>query len=390
MRIGVPAEKFPGERRVALVPASIAPLKKAGLEVVIEQRAGEEAGFPDAAYQEKGAQIEASRSDVFAAADAILQVRTAGAAGAQGSADLALLRSGQIVIGMADPLGAPEAARDLAGRGVTAFALELMPRITRAQSMDVLSAMATISGYKAVLLAATTLPRMFPLLTTAAGTITPAHIFIVGVGVAGLQAIATARKLGAVVEAYDVRPAVKEQVQSVGAKFVELPLETAHAEDRGGYARAQDESFYVRQREMMARVVAANDVVITTAVVPGKKAPVLVTAEMVRGMAPGSVIIDLAAERGGNCELTRPDQIVVEKGVTILGPTNLPSTVPYHASQMYAKNITTFLLHLVKDGHVKVDTGDEITRETLITQGGEVVNPRVREALALPALVESR
>jgi NAD(P) transhydrogenase subunit alpha len=253
--------------------------------------------------------------------------------------------------------------------------------------MDVLSSMATIGGYKAVLLAAGTLPRMFPLLTTAAGTITPAHVFIVGVGVAGLQAIATARKLGAVVEAYDVRPAVKEQVQSVGAKFVELPLETAQAEDKGGYAKAQDESFYQRQREMMARVVAANDVVITTAVVPGKKAPVLVTAEMVRGMAPGSVVVDLAAERGGNCELTRPDEVVVERGVTILGPTNLPSTVPYHASQMYAKNITTFLLHLVKDGAVKLDPADEITRDTLVAQGGEVVNPRVRSALGLPDLV---
>jgi NAD(P) transhydrogenase subunit alpha len=256
--------------------------------------------------------------------------------------------------------------------------------------MDVLSSMATISGYKAVLLAAGTLPRMFPLLTTAAGTVTPAHVFIVGVGVAGLQAIATARKLGAVVEAYDVRPAVKEQVQSVGAKFVELPLETGQAEDKGGYAKAQDEAFYQRQREMMARVVASNDVVITTAVVPGKKAPVLVTADMVRGMAPGSVIVDLAAERGGNCELTRADHVVVEQGVTILGPTNLPSTVPYHASQMYAKNVTTFLLHLVKDGVVTIDTNDEITRDTLIAQGGDVVNARVRQALGMTESVGSR
>jgi NAD(P) transhydrogenase subunit alpha len=379
MRIGVPAETSSGERRVALVPASIAPLTKAGLEVVIERGAGQQAGFPDSAYEEKGAQLIASRSELFSAADVILFVRAAGAAADRARADLPLLRSGQFVIGLADPLGAPEAVRELAGRGVTAFALELIPRITRAQSMDVLSSMATISGYKAVLLAANSLPRMFPLLTTAAGTVTPAHVFIVGVGVAGLQAIATARKLGAVVEAYDVRPAVKEQVQSVGAKFVELPLETAQAEDKGGYAKAQDESFYQRQRQMMARVIAASDVVITTAVVPGKKAPVLVTSEMARGMAPGSVIVDLAAERGGNCELTRADQIVVEKGVTILGPTNLPSTVPYHASQMYAKNITTFLLHLVKDGNVKVDTTDEITRETLVTQGGEVVNARIRD-----------
>ncbi len=379
MRIGVPTEQFPGEHRVALVPASMAPLKKAGFDVLVERGAGARAGFSDNAYEEKGAQIAASRAEVFGA-DVVLQVR---------AGDVALMRQGQVIVGMADPLGAPEAVRGIAARGVTAFALELIPRITRAQSMDVLSSMATIAGYKAVLLAANTLPRMFPLLTTAAGTVTPAHVFIVGVGVAGLQAIATARKLGAVVEAYDVRPAVKEQVQSVGAKFVELPLETGGAEDKGGYAKAQDEAFYQRQRDMMARVVAGNDVVITTAVVPGKKAPVLVTADMVRGMAPGSVIVDLAAERGGNCELTRPDEVVVEKGVTILGPTNLPSTVPYHASQMYAKNITTFLLHLVKDGAVTLDPSDEITRDTLIAQGGEVVNARVRQALGLPELVTS-
>ena len=389
MKIGVPAEKFPGERRVALVPATIPALKKAGLDVLVEAGAGERAGFTDGAYQEKGAQLVATRADLFAGADVVLQVRLAGAAGDSGNTDLALLRTGQIVIGMADPLGAPEGVRALAARGVTGFALELIPRITRAQSMDVLSSMATVAGYKAVLVAADTLPRMFPLLTTAAGTITPAHVFIVGVGVAGLQAISTARRLGAVVEAYDVRPAVKEQVQSVGAKFVELPLDTAQAEDKGGYAKAQDESFYQRQREMMKKVVAANDVVITTAVIPGKKAPILVTAEMVRGMAPGSVVVDLAAERGGNCELTRADQVVVEQGVTILGPTNLPSTVPYHASQMYAKNITTFLLHLVKEGNVKIDPADEITRDTLITERGEVVNQRIRQALGLPEMVAS-
>jgi NAD(P) transhydrogenase subunit alpha len=377
MKIGVPVEQFPGERRVALVPASIAPLKKAGFEVSIERGAGERAGFPDAAYVDKGAQIAANRADVFGA-DVVLQVRMG---------DVGLMRRGQVVIGTADPLGSPATVHEIASTGVTAFALELIPRITRAQSMDVLSSMATIAGYKAVLLAAETLPRMFPLLTTAAGTITPAHVFIVGVGVAGLQAIATARKLGAVVEAYDVRPAVKEQVQSVGAKFVELPLETGQAEDKGGYAKAQDEAFYQRQREMMTRVVAANDVVITTAVVPGKKAPVLITADMVRGMAPGSVIVDLAAERGGNCELTRADQVVVEKGVTVLGPTNLPSTVPYHASQMYAKNVTTFLLHLVKDGAVAIDPTDEITRDTLIARDGDVANARVRQALGLPDLV---
>ncbi len=378
MQIGVPSEQWPGERRVAVVPGAVPALKKAGIDVLIENGAGERAGFTDAAYREKGARM-VSRREAFGA-DVVLQVRVG---------DLQLMRSGLVSIGMVDPLGTPETARELASKGVTAFALELIPRITRAQSMDVLSSMATIAGYKAVLLAAGSLPRMFPLLTTAAGTVAPAHVFIVGVGVAGLQAIATARKLGAVVEAYDVRPAVKEQVQSVGAKFVELPLETAQAEDKGGYAKAQDETFYQRQREMMARVVAANDVVITTAVVPGKKAPVLVTGEMVRGMAPGSVVVDLAAERGGNCELTRPDEVVVENGVTILGPTNLPATVPYHASQMYAKNVTTFLLHLVKDGAVRVDASDEITRETLIAQGGEVVHARVRTALGMPELAHS-
>ena len=380
MKIGVPTEQVSGERRVALVPASIALLKKAGFEVVIERGAGDRAGFPDSAYADKGAEIAASRADVFAA-DVLLQVRVS---------DLSPMRPGQVVVGTADPLGAPDAVRDLASRGVTAFALELIPRITRAQSMDVLSSMATIAGYKAVLLAANSLPRMFPLLTTAAGTVTPAHVFIVGVGVAGLQAIATARKLGAVVEAYDVRPAVKEQVQSVGAKFVELPLETGQAEDKGGYAKEQDEAFYQRQRDMMTRVIAGSDVVITTAVVPGRKAPILVTAGMVRGMAPGSVIVDLAAERGGNCELTRPDEVVVDNGVTILGPTNLPSTVPYHASQMYAKNVTTFLLHLIKDGAVKLDPSDEIIRDTLIAHGGDVVNARVRTALGLPELVASQ
>ena len=246
--------------------------------------------------------------------------------------------------------------------------------------------MATVAGFKAVLLAAETLPRMFPMLTTAAGTIPPVRVLVVGAGVAGLQAIATARRLGGAVSAYDVRPAVKEQVQSLGAKFVELPLETAGAEDTRGYARAQDETFYQRQRELMARVVAESDVVITTAVVPGRKVPVLITAEMVRGMAPGSVIVDLAAERGGNCELTRAEETVVERGVTIIGAVNLASTVPYHASQMYARNITAFFLHLAKAGALEPDLEDEITRETLLTRGGEVVHPRVREALGLPAL----
>jgi NAD(P) transhydrogenase subunit alpha len=272
---------------------------------------------------------------------------------------------------------------ELAGRGVTAFSMELMPRITRAQSMDALSSMATVAGYKAVLIAASELPRMFPMLMTAAGTLAPAHVFVVGAGVAGLQAIASSKRLGAKVEAYDVRPAVKDQIQSLGAKFVELPIEAAEAEDKGGYAKAQDESFYRRQREMMTKVVAASDVVITTAAVPGKKAPVLITAEMVAGMQPGSIIVDLAAERGGNCELTQPGQRLVSNGVVILGPTNLASTVPYHASQMYAKNVTTFLTYLIKDGKIQTGAEDEIVRETLVTHGGQIVSPRVREALGL-------
>jgi NAD(P) transhydrogenase subunit alpha len=292
-----------------------------------------------------------------------------------------------VAIGFADPLGAPQAIRDAAATGAVLFSMELMPRITRAQSMDALSSMATIAGYKGVLLAANELPRMFPMLMTAAGTISPAHVFIVGAGVAGLQAIAMARRLGARVEAYDVRPAVKEQVLSLGAKFVELPLESADSEDKGGYAKAQDETFYRRQREMMIKVVAASDVVITTALIPGKPATILITTEMVEAMAPGSVVVDLAAERGGNCELTRPDEIVVHRGVKIVGPSNPPALVPYHASQMYSKNITTFLSHLLgKDGAAQsalpIDSSDEITRETLLTRGGDVVHPRVRDLLA--------
>ena len=296
-------------------------------------------------------------------------------------------RSGQAVIGFADPLGAPQAVREAAATGVTMLSMELMPRITRAQSMDALSSMATVAGYKGVLLAANLLPRMFPMLMTAAGTVSPARVFIVGAGVAGLQAIASARRLGARIEAYDVRPAVKEQVQSLGARFVELPLESADAEDKGGYAKAQDESFYRRQREMMLKVVAGSDVVITTALIPGKRAPILLTTEMVEAMQPGSVVVDLAAERGGNCELTRPDEIVVHKGVTIVGPSNPASLVPYHASQMYSKNITTFLMHLLgkegaKQSSLPINPDDEITRETLLTHHGNVVHARVRELAA--------
>ena len=382
MIVGVPKETFPGERRVALAPGALPALAKASLDVLVEASAGTAAGFPDAAYADKGARIADSHAQLFAEADVVLQVRSPGAAGEAGRADTELLRTGQTVIGFSEPLGEPAAAHAVAERGVSAFSMELIPRITRAQSMDALSSMATIAGYKAVLLAAHALPRMFPMMMTAAGTITPARVFVVGAGVAGLQAIASARRLGARVEAYDVRPVVKEQVESLGASFVELPLETSGSEDAGGYAKAQDESFYRRQRETMTRVVANSDVVITTALVPGKTAPILVTAEMVAGMAPGSVVVDLAAERGGNCELTKGDEAVASaNGVTILGPTNLASTVPYHASQMYAKNISTLLLHLVKDGALALDLDDEITAGTLVSHEGRVVHPRVRELL---------
>jgi NAD(P) transhydrogenase subunit alpha len=378
MRAGVPKETWPGETRVALIPATVPALKKAGLDVVVERGAGAAAGFPDDAYSAQGASV-VSRDEVFRTSDILLQVRAT-------PGEAAALKRGQAVIGLTDALGSPAAVRDLGAAGAAVFAMELMPRITRAQSMDALSSMATIAGYKGVLLAANALPRMFPMLMTAAGTLSPARVFIVGAGVAGLQAIATARRLGAKVEAYDVRPAVKEQVESLGARFVELPLEAGEAEDRGGYAKAQDESFYRRQREMMMKVVAASDVVITTALVPGKRAPVLVTTAMVEAMAPGAVVVDLAAERGGNCELTRPDEVVVHRGVTIIGPSNPPALVPYHASQMYSKNITTFLLHLLgKDGAkqpaLPIDPSEEITRDTLLTLNGEVVHPRVKELL---------
>ncbi|MFZ1744441.1 MAG: NAD(P) transhydrogenase subunit alpha [Nitrospirales bacterium] len=385
MIVGVLRETYPGEHRVALVPAVLPSLKKGGMDVMVESKAGEQAGYPDSAYVEKGATIASSRAQVFEKADCVVQVRLLGANLTEGQADLAGFRKGQMVIGMAEALTAPQSVQDLASREVMAFALELMPRITRAQSMDILSSMGTVAGYKAVLIAASSLPKMFPMLMTAAGTVTPAKVLIIGAGVAGLQAISVAKRLGAAVEAYDIRPAVKEQILSLGAKFVELPLETGAAEDKGGYAKAQDETFYRKQRELLGKVIATSDVVISTAAVPGKKAPILITADMVGAMAPGSVIVDLAAERGGNCELTKSGHTIVMHGVTIHGPENLSSTVPFHASQMYAKNVATFLLHLVKKGEIQIDMNDEITKETMLTRNGEVVQPRIREVLGLPA-----
>jgi H+-translocating NAD(P) transhydrogenase subunit alpha len=366
---------------VAVVPAAIALLNKTGAELVIEAGAGAAAGFPDSEYSEKGARIAPSRADVFSAAEVILQVRSLGANPDAGRSDLPLLRAGQTLIGFGEPLTAGEAAAELAGRKVTFLAMELMPRITRAQSMDALSSMATVAGYKAVLIAADALPRMMPMLMTAAGTITPARVLVIGAGVAGLQAIATARRLGAIVSGYDIRPAAREQVESLGARFVVLAVEAEGAEDKGGYAKAMGEEFYRRQRELLGDVLAEQNVVITTAAVPGRKAPVLVTREMVRRMAPGSIIVDIAAERGGNCEITQPGEVIDEGGVRVFGPVNLPASIPYHASQMYARNIMTLVKYLLKDGGLALDREDEIVRETLVTHGGEVVHPRVRELL---------
>ena len=378
MIVGVTTESAPGEQRVALVPSVIPSLAKAGVDVLVQSGAGVAAGFPDDAYTEQGALIAANRDEVIGAADVIARVRAPGA-----DPEPDQFRTGQIVVGLLDPLGDVEGAQALASAGVTSFALELLPRITRAQSMDVLSSQATVAGYKAVLQAANMLNRMYPLMMTAAGTITPAHVLIVGAGVAGLQAIATARRLGSVVEAYDVRPAAREQVESLGARFAELELETADAEGVGGYAEALGDDFYRKQGELMAQLVANSDVVITTAAVPGAKAPVLISADAVRGMRPGSVIIDLAAETGGNCELTSPGETIEVDGATIVGSIQMATEVPYDASQMYARNVTAFLVNLIDDGAVNLDLEDEIIQGTLLTHDGEVVAERVRGALGL-------
>ncbi|HJZ99644.1 MAG TPA: Re/Si-specific NAD(P)(+) transhydrogenase subunit alpha [Candidatus Solibacter sp.] len=379
--VGIVAEGAPGENRVAMAPNALSVLNKTGASFLMQSGAGDAAGFPDSEYVEKGVRIAVLRDEVFAQSDVVLQVRSPGANPDTGAADLALMRSGQIVIGFGEALTAHDAARALARSGVSFLAMELMPRITRAQSMDALSSMATVAGYKAVLLGADALPRMFPMLMTAAGTVSPARVLVIGAGVAGLQAIATARRLGAVVSGYDIRAAVKEQIESLGARFVVLAMEAGDAQDKGGYAKAMGEDFYRRQRELLGDVLAEQQVVITTAAVPGTKAPVLITREMAERMAPGSVIVDIAAERGGNCELTRAGETVDHRGVRILGPLNLPSTIPYHASQMYAKNIATFLKYLIKDGQIVLNREDEIVRETLVTHAGEVVHPRVLEVV---------
>ncbi len=386
MKVAVPTETFPGEQRVALTPSRVGVLRqKAGLEVEIQAGAGAGAGFSDAQYQQAGAAIVSDRAQLLGGADIVLQVRTLGANPVVGQADLPHFKSGALLIGFAEPLTERAATVALAQRGVTLLAMELLPRISRAQNMDALSSMASLAGYKAVLLAANHLAKVCPMMVTAAGTITPAKVLVIGAGVAGLQAIATARRLGAAVSAYDVRPAVKEQIQSLGAKFVELPLETAAAETQGGYAREQSGEQQRRQRELMARVVAESDIVITTAAVPGQKAPVLITGDMVRAMPPGAVIVDLAAGRGGNCELTEADQTVEVHGVTIIGATNLPAALAPQASLLYANNITNLLLHLFKDKQLVWNPDDPITRETLVTRDGKVVHAAVRTALGLTA-----
>ena len=382
MTVGVLRENYADERRVALVPVHAGQLVQAGATVVLEAGAGADAGYRDQDYRTKGAEIADNAADVLSRATVLLTVRFAAAADSDVER-VDQLSQGAAVIGFLDPWQPHESFARMRDRGVSSFAMELIPRITRAQSMDALSSMANLAGYKAAILGAGHLPKMLPMMMTAAGTIVPARVFIVGVGVAGLQAIATARRLGALVSAYDVRPEVKEQVQSLGARFVEMELEARDAETTDGYARAMDEEFYRRQRELMTGVLSESDIVITTAVVPGRAAPTLVSREMVEAMAPGSVIVDLAAERGGNCELTRAGETVVHEGVTILGPLNLASTLARDASRLYSKNITAFLQAMVKDGEPAIDTQDEIVAATVVTHARAIPSDRIRERLQL-------
>lgn len=386
MIIGIVKEICPDERRVALSPANVTALRQRQLQVLIEPGAGEQALYQDQAYQDAGASLS-SREEIFQRADIIVQVQTPGLNLRTGEEDFRRLRAGQILIGMMDPLARPEFAQELADRDISGFAMELIPRISRAQSMDVLSTNAVIAGYKAVLLGASHCPQMFPMNMTAAGTLKPARVFVMGAGVAGLQACATAKRLGAVVEAYDVRPAAREQILSVGAKPIEINIDSEQSETAGGYAKEQSADFIARQQAAMADILAHQDVVITTAAVPGKRSPVLITEEMVKAMKAGAVIIDLACEKGGNCALTQLDEVIVAHGVTIVGPQNLTSSVPHHASQMYGKNIENFLSHLFNsDGHLNLDLDDEIIRDTLVSQAGQVSSPRLRELLQLTPL----
>lgn len=382
MKVAVIKERFPGEHRVALVPTVVGALVKSDHDVLVESDAGLAAGFSDTDYEQAGGTI-VSRDDAFEA-DCILTIRACGAAGETWESDRKRMSKKSVIIGMVDPLGDVQACLEDAKTGATIYALELVPRITRAQSMDVLSSQANIAGYEAVLLGATALKKILPMMTTAAGTIRPAKALILGAGVAGLQAIATAKRLGAQVLAYDVRPAVKEQVESLGAKFVELDLETQSSETKGGYAKAMTDEFYKKQQELLGKVISECDLVVTTALIPGKPAPLLITKAMVEGMEPGSVIVDLAAERGGNCEMTTPGETTCFNGITILGPTNLPAEVATHTSQLYSKNIVTFLNHLISCGFPQETSDDEICQETLVAQNGQVVHARVRDLAGMP------
>lgn len=385
MKIGVPKESLPGEQRVALTPANVVAIKKISpkIEILFEKEAGLLAGYPDNEYEAAGATLT-DRATAYSQSQLLLQVQTPGYAHANADEDLAQLTEGQTLIGMMDPLANPAFAQQLAQQKITGLALELIPRITRAQAMDVLSSMGMLAGYKAVLLAANASPRMFPMNMTAAGTLNAARVLVMGAGVAGLQACATAKRLGAVVEAYDVREAAREQIISVGAKPVELNIDTSAAEGQGGYAQEQSDEFLAQQRAAMQEVVASMDVVITTAAIPGAKSPILVTEDMVKAMKPGSVIVDLAAERGGNCELTQQGNTIVAHDVTIIGPENVPSTLPYHASQMFGKNMENLLkLLLTEEGELQLDFEDEIVRETVVAHEGQVVNTRLRERLGL-------
>ena len=368
MIVGIPRETASGEKRVSLVPDGI---QKLG-QVIIETGAGEGSLFPDSMYSSKGATIE---SEVYSRADIILKVQP------PSLDEVEKLREGSTIISFLYPASNIDIVKKLAAKKVTSFAMDLMPRISRAQSMDALSSQATVSGYKAVLLASDSLPKLFPMLMTAAGTIPPAHVFVIGAGVAGLQAIAVSHRLGAVVEAYDVRPVVKEQIQSLGAKFVELEIKAQDAQTSGGYAKAQSEDFYKRQQELLAEHARTSDVVITTALVPGQRAPILLSEEAVKGMKPMSVIVDLAAEQGGNCALTEPGKTVIKYGVTIHGLLNLPSMMSPQASQLYSRNITTFLLTMIKENKLNIDPKDDLIKGTLVTQGGEIVHDIAKKAI---------
>ena len=386
MIIGITRELVAGENRVSLCPDNVQSLVEKGLELLIEQNAGAQAGFSDDDYISVGAKVVSDRDELFTKSDVILQVQSFGSNTENADDDLKRLKAKQLVIGMMEPLAQPQAAQQVASTGATAIALEMVPRISRAQSMDVLSSMATLAGYRSVLLGAEAAPRILPMLMTAAGTVQPARVLIMGVGVAGLQACATAKRLGAVVEAYDVRPAAREQIISVGATPVELDLPTESSEGAGGYAKKQSEEFLRMQREQMTAVVARQDIIITTAAIPGAKSPILVTEDMLKAMKTGSVVVDLAAERGGNCESTQMGKTVVAHGVTIVGPENLASDVAYHASQMYGKNIQTLLELILEEGEINLDFEDEIVAGTVIAHAGEVPHPYMRKLLDLPPL----